>query len=72
MIASPESPFADGFGDAIQQNLDFIIENQSEDGTWGPNWSWGGDAWEQANRDWTGVLTLDNVRKLRAFGRIEI
>jgi hypothetical protein len=38
-----------------------------------PNWSWGGlwpDAWEQAKRDWTGVMTLDNLLKLRAFGRI--
>jgi hypothetical protein len=74
VISSPESPFADMFADAIQQNLDFIIESQGADGTWGPNWSWGDqwpDAWEQARRDWTGVLTLDNLRKLRAFRRTE-
>jgi len=74
VIASPESPFADSFRAEIQQNLDFLMENQSEEGTWGPNWSWGDQwpqAWEQAKRDWTGYLTLENLRKLRTFGRIE-
>jgi hypothetical protein len=74
VIASPESQFAGSFAGEIQQNLDFIIESQSEAGTWGPNWSWGdqwADEWEQAKRDWTGCLTLENLRKLRAFGRIQ-
>jgi hypothetical protein len=74
VIATPESPFAGAFADEIPRNLDFIIESQSEGGTWGPNWSWGdqwADVWEQAKRDWTGYLTLENLRKLRAFGRIE-
>jgi len=70
VIASPESPFAGAFAEAIQHNLDFIIESQGEDGTWTPPWSWDGEAWEQPRRDWTGVLTLDNLRKLRAFGRV--
>jgi hypothetical protein len=73
VIASPQSPFADGFTEVISQNLDFIIGSQGEDGTWEPNWSWGDqwqEAWEQAKRDWTGWITLENLRKLRAFGRI--
>lgn len=74
VITSPESPFAADFATAIQQNLDFVIENQGADGGWAPSWSWGDqwqDAWEQAKREVTGVLTLENLRKLRAFGRIE-
>jgi hypothetical protein len=74
VIASPDSPFADSFRNEIQRNLDFIIESQSEDGTWGPNWSWGDqwpEAWAQAKRDWTGHITLDSLQKLKAFGRIE-
>jgi hypothetical protein len=73
VIASPDSPFADLFTDSIHQNLDFIIDRQNEDGTWKPNWSWGDqwpDAWEQTKHDWMGVITLDNLRKLRAFGRL--
>lgn len=74
VITSPESPFAADFTDAIQHNLDFIIQNQGEDGGWGPNWSWGNqweEAWEQAKREVSGVITLDNLLKLRSFGRIE-
>jgi hypothetical protein len=74
VIDSPESPFADLFRDVIPLNLDFIIDSQSEDGTWRPNWSWGDqwpDAWEEARRDWTGYITLHNLRKLRTFGRID-
>ncbi len=74
LIASPDSPFAADFADTIPQNLDFMIESQSEDGTWKPNWSWFGlwpEEWEQAKRDWTSRLTLDNLHRLRSFGRIE-
>lgn len=73
VISTPDSPFAESFKDVIPQNLDFLLESQNEDGTWGPNWSWGDqwpEAWEQAKRDWTGVITLDNLRKLRIFGRL--
>jgi len=73
VIDSPESPFAAMFRDAIPPNLDFIIDSQSQDGTWGPNWSWGDqwpEAWERARRDWTGFITLHNLRKLHTFGRI--
>ncbi|HEX2908793.1 MAG TPA: hypothetical protein VHO69_18120 [Phototrophicaceae bacterium] len=73
VISAPESPFAPAFRDEIEPNLDFLVTNQDDDGTWKPNWSWGGlwpEAWEQAERDWTGVITLENLRKLRAFGRL--
>jgi hypothetical protein len=41
----------------------------------GPAWSWSDrwpDAWKQGENDWRGVLTLDTLRMLRAFGRIEL
>ena len=34
-------------------------------------WSWGGDAWQQAERDWKGHITVNMLRTLRAFGRID-
>ncbi len=73
VINSPESPFASLFQEEIEQNLDFIIELQDQDGTWGPNWTWGdqwAEIWPQAQQEWTGVLTLNNLRLLKAFGRI--
>ncbi len=73
VISDMDSPFAAAFKDVIPQNLDFIIENQSEAGLWEPNWTWGGmwpEVWEQAKRDWTGVMTLDALVKLRVFHRL--
>lgn len=74
VVKSPDSPFAALFTAEIPLNLDFVIEQQGADGTWGPAWSWSErwpEAWKQAENDWRGVLTLDNLRVLKAFGRIE-
>src|SRR5262249_40296734 len=73
LIASPDSPFAASFSEAIQKNLDVMIDGLNEDGSWKPNWSWFGswpETWEQASRDWAGFITLDNLRRLKAFGRL--
>jgi hypothetical protein len=73
IIKTPDSPFAPLFASEIPQNLDFMMEQQGADGTWGPNWSWGGlwpETWGQAERDWRGFITLDNLRTLKAFGRL--
>jgi len=58
----------------VERNLDWEIEQQAEDGSWAPNWTWGGafpSAWTQAERWWRGPLTLQALRSLRAYGRIE-
>ena len=55
----------------IQQNLDFEINAQGDDGAWRPNWSWSGDAWQQAELEWKSHITVNMLRSLRAFGRIE-
>jgi hypothetical protein len=73
IIRTPDSPFAEGCRAEIEQNLDFVIDAQGEDGLWSPNWSWGDqwpDAWEQAQREWSGRMTVDNLVLLAAFGRI--
>lgn len=70
---APESPFADLFTDAIQANLDYLIETQGDDGAWAPVWSWApldAAAWAQAEREWKGVLTLAALRELAAWERI--
>ncbi len=72
---TPDSPFADRFREEINQNLDAIIESQGEDGGWLPNWSWAEewpDAWGQAQREWSGSITLGSLRTLQAFGRIDM
>jgi hypothetical protein len=69
----PDSPLHHLFAEAVHANLDLLIEQQGEDGAWAPNWAWDAypEAWAEARRDWQGVLTLDTLLTLRAYGRIE-
>jgi hypothetical protein len=73
-VSSPRSLLAAPLAGAIQTNLDFLIEQQTDDGGWAPNWDWGdfyAEAWPQAKLDASSMLTLRALRQLRAFGRIE-
>ena len=73
-VTSPNAPFADIIRPALEQNLDYEIERQNEDGSWSPNWSWFGqfpEEWPTAEREWRGVLTVRMLRTLKAFGRVE-
>jgi hypothetical protein len=69
----PESHYYPVFQSAISENLDFLIANQGDDGAWHPTWAWGRyeEDWQRAKEEWKGVLTLDNLRVLRAYKRIE-
>ena len=71
---TPSSPFAAEFRDLLDIQLDEIIARQSPSGGWEPHWTWGTDevAWLQAKADWSGVLTLGNLQKLDAFGRLSL
>ncbi len=73
-IHSPESPFAELMPEAIAANLDDVIGRQGEDGAWRPPWSWAEqdpEGWALAEQDWAGVITLNTLRQLHAFGRFE-
>ena len=69
---TPTARYFPDFEAAIAANLDRLLERQGEDGSWEPTWSWGrfDDVWEQARVEWKAVLTLENLRILRAYGRI--
>jgi hypothetical protein len=69
----PRSPYAAEWADALQANLDFRIAEQRVDGSWGPVWTWAAlhaEAWVQAERAWQGVITLQALCELAAWGRI--
>lgn len=71
----PDSTVADLIWDELQQHLDYLVDQQTPEGSWDPVWSWGEsypDAWEQAKLEWRGFLTLESLTSLRAFGRIEL
>ncbi|RKU09152.1 hypothetical protein C6503_21675 [Candidatus Poribacteria bacterium] len=74
LVSSPESPLAAGLKDEVEMNLDFEIEQQGEDGSWSPNFSWGDqypEAWRIAKREWQSRFTVDTLKTLKDFGRIE-
>ena len=74
LVPSPESPLAAGLTDEVEMNLDFEIEQQGEDGSWSPNFSWGDqypEAWRTAKREWQSRFTVDTLKTLKDFACIE-
>ncbi len=58
----------------IDVNLDYIIESLNEEGGILPNWKWGqyDKSWEKAKDEWAGILTLNALKILYNYGRIDI
>jgi hypothetical protein len=73
IVNSPKSRYYSSFEDIIPGDLDQLIGEQGEDGAWSPNWSWGryDDEWETAKVELQGIHTLNALRTLRNFGRLE-
>ena len=74
LVSSPESPLAAGLKDEVAMNLDFEIEQQGEDGSWSPTFSWGDqypETWQTAKKEWQSRFTVETLKTLRDFGRIE-
>jgi hypothetical protein len=73
-VSAPDSLCAADLAAATQANLDFLIAQQAEDGSWKPTFNWGGmypDEAPRSERDSTSVLTYTALARSRAFGRIE-
>jgi hypothetical protein len=71
---SPQSLTAAILVEDVQIHLDYLIEHQSPAGNWEPSWSWFDsypETWEQAKVEWQGVLTMEALFSLKAYGRIE-
>jgi hypothetical protein len=73
VVDSPKSSYYDKYLELIPLELDNLINQQSEDGSWEPNWSWYQfeEEWLTAKEEWKGILTLNALRILRNFKRIE-
>jgi len=68
---SPDSIGADLIEAELQQNLDFLVDRQSRDGAWDPTWTYEYPLdWTVARQEWRGILTLEALTTLKAFGRI--
>jgi len=71
-VSSPDAIGADRVTGILERHLSFVIESQTAEGTWDPTWSWFGqypESWKAAKQAWRGILTLEILTSLRAFGR---
>lgn len=74
LASSPHSPFAAGLGADLDACLDFEVHSVGSDGAWRPNWTWGDaypNAWRVAEREWAGLMTVQTLRTLAVFGRVD-
>ena len=74
LAPTPTSLLAETLKSEVDMNLDFDIEHQNPDGSWSPPWTWYGqypEAWEQAEQHWQSCLTVEILKALKEFGRIE-
>jgi hypothetical protein len=72
-VHTPESPLYAKPEEAVAANLNYIISTQKADGGWELTWSWEERdpvAWKLAEKEWRGVVTLENLERLKAFHRI--
>jgi len=68
---TPRTPGAEQIADLVDRQIVHLLETQAESGCWNPTWSWFGaypEAWELAKREWQGIITLDTLTSLRAYG----
>ena len=72
-VHSPQSPLYTGPQALVARNLDYIIASQKSDGGWGLTWSWeerSPTTWKLAEKEWRGVVTLENLQTLAACDRV--
>ncbi len=71
LAPTPMSPFAEQFAEIIETNLDYDIGLFQEDGSVALNFVWEGEGAQEALHEWKGCATLNTLRTLRAYGRLE-
>ncbi|RBP95812.1 hypothetical protein DFO70_102137 [Cytobacillus firmus] len=70
----PENSLSMKFGTLIDDNLDFYIEQISNEGTWDISWSWGqfDNEFQIARNHWKGILAVKRYKILYSFGRLDV
>ena len=73
IIDHPMHPLCNKIGDLVEQNLNFFIEQLSEEGIWDISWRWESNPEEfaVARRYWQGILLVKRYRILKSFGLIK-
>lgn len=70
---TPDSPLSPAVDQAaLAANLDYLVDRQLPDGSWPLTWSWAevdAHSWRLAEREAKGLVAVDRLRTLRAYGR---
>lgn len=69
-IDSPDHPLCEKFGDLVEHNLNYYIDQLSNEGIWDISWSWGSypEEFAVARRSWKGILAVSRYQLLKSFG----
>ncbi|WP_040950719.1 hypothetical protein [Gorillibacterium massiliense] len=72
-ISSPGSSYYNGNEEIVEKELDYLLDTRDASGVWDITWNWGGYEKEFAISAnwWRGTLIIENVKFLKAFGRVE-
>lgn len=71
-IDSPSHPYYEMYKQAVQNNFEFLINSQNEDGSWSPSWCWGEpEVWQKVETRLKGVLTYKYLWTLKKFDLID-
>lgn len=70
---TPESPFYEEFAELCLAECEFYRKKQLQDGSYPVTWKWWNDypEFEAAKIRWQGVITLLNMRFMKAHGQVE-
>ena len=73
LAPTPEAITAGVLADCLPAHLDYLIAQQSHQGYWDVTWEWSDypDVWVLAKGEWRGVLIMETLTSLKAYGRIE-
>jgi hypothetical protein len=73
LAPTPDSTVANLLVKDLQIYLDYLINQQTPEGSWEPTWNWGEsfpDDWGKAQQEWRGILTFDTLVSLKVYGRL--
>ncbi|MUK87966.1 hypothetical protein GMD78_06085 [Ornithinibacillus sp. L9] len=72
LIDDQEHPLFEKYRDLIEENIEFYVEQMTEDGIWNIPWEWGTypEKFPVAERYWQGILAVNRYKVLRAFGSV--
>ncbi len=71
-LRRPDSVVYKGNEQITEDELDFMSNSLSEEGTWAVTWAWGDyeEEFTVSKRWWQANIALQNVRMIRAFERV--